>query len=96
MTGRLWPIVIPRPSNTPKVNSNEVHIFFAERHRLPRLKLLDLDIQRLDAVGDLARGHAEDAGGLGLNPAGLLQRGDDALLFREVGVVDIDDFGICP
>ena len=44
-------------------------------------ELLDLDVQRLDAVGDLARRHPEDAGGLGLDPAGLLQRSDDAFLF---------------
>jgi len=44
-------------------------------------ELLDLDIQCLNPVGDLAWGHAEDAGGLGLDPAGLFQRGDDPFLF---------------
>jgi hypothetical protein len=49
------------------------------RDRQASLELLDLDldVQRLDMVGDLARGHAENAGGLG-----PLQRGDDAFLFR--------------
>ena len=47
-----------------------------------RLELLDLNIQRLYAIRDLAWGHAEDAGCLGLDPAGLLERGDDAFAFR--------------
>ena len=59
-------------------------------------ELLDLDVQGLDPVGDLARGHAEDAGGFGLHPAGLFQGGDDEFLFLKLGVVDVYDFGICP
>jgi len=36
-------------------------------------ELLDLDIQRLNPVGDLPGGHVQDAGRLGLHPTGLFQ-----------------------
>jgi hypothetical protein len=48
-----------------------------------------LDVQGLDAVGDLARRHAQQPCRLGLHPAGLLQRGDDALAFVQVGIVQV-------
>ena len=99
LTGRRWPILSYAKlasSGAHKVDVDEAQIFLAGRHRLARSELLDLDVQRLDAVGDLARGHAEDAGGLGLDPAGLLQRGDDAFLFGKIRVVDVDKFRICP
>ena len=75
LTGRRWPILSYAKlasSGAHKVDVVEAQIFLAGRHRLARSELLDLDVQRLDAVGDLARGHAEDAGGFGLDPAGLL------------------------
>src|SRR5690606_6082179 len=49
-----------------------------------------LALQDLDPIGDLPRRHVEQARGLGLHPAGLLEGGDDALALVEVGVVEVD------
>ena len=67
---RLW------PANAPELR-------LAARPR--RSELFDLDVQGLDAVGDLPRGHAEQARGAGLDPAGFLQRADDALALALLG-----------
>ena len=53
-------------------------------------ELADLDVERLDPIGNLPRCHVEQARGLGLDPAGLFQGGDDALAFVEIRVVQVD------
>ena len=52
------------------------------------LYLPDFDVQRQDAVGDLAWSHPEQAGSAGLDPAGLFERGDDARPFIEIRIVE--------
>ena len=49
------------------------------------LDLLDFDVERQDAVGNLARGHAEQTSGASLDPTGVFERGDDARALVEVG-----------
>ena len=54
------------------------------------LVLLHLYVQGLNAISDLTRRHTEQARGLGLHPADLFQRSDDALAFIHIRVIDID------
>ena len=52
------------------------------------LYMFHLDVKNPHPIGDLPRCHIEQAGGLGLNPTGLFQRGDD--LFALVHAVRVE------
>jgi len=63
------------------------------RQGWPRLQMLHLDVENLHPIGNLPGREVEQAGGLGLHPAGLFESRDDLLAFVQAIQIEIGGGG---